>query len=591
MRHVRRFSVSSRVRAGALPLCAALLFGCHGEVGSVDQGSNVPPTPLCDASDPTNVVQGQKIALLTSTQLMNMVRTVSTDPMVGNAAAQSVIDANVFPILDDLHVRFPPPNQEQLKVMIDAETLTPFSLVAQQVATYLSANFATVTKCATPATDSCATDYLNKTAVRAYRRDLTSDEQTRFTNLYNSLKSQIVNGYQVTQTVEQATALAVNALYMSPQLLWRWELGGAASASPPGVYLTDGELASQLSFFMNDSPPDDAILADARSGTLRANIGAHVDRLLQQQSSRDWLEHIMEMYFKLNQLAAANLIDPVKYPDVSGAGLYYDLQKEANLFLNDAMWNGKVMDLLTSRKTFVNSNLASMIYKIPVPSGATATDFVAATLPADQRAGMLTNAGFITSRARPTYVSVVARGLGVESLFLCLVPPSPPTDGAVGDAINAAKANLEMQTAQEQVAFRQNTAPCNGCHPGFDPYGLVLDWYDVAGRFRTTDDLGKQVDGHTTLPKMVGGQTVQSAIELSDVLSKSDVFTNCMASTVLKYALPDATIEVPLPISGVKGCAAAGIANNLRHSSKQGFADLTRAVATSPAFFIRQQVQ
>src|SRR5215831_12330745 len=114
MRHVRRFSVSSRGRAGALPLCAALVFGCHGQVGSVDEGSPVPPTPLCDASDPTNVVQGQKVALLTSTQVMNMGRTVSTDPMVGNAAAQAVIDANVFPLITDLTVRFPPPVSEQL---------------------------------------------------------------------------------------------------------------------------------------------------------------------------------------------------------------------------------------------------------------------------------------------------------------------------------------------------------------------------------------------------------------------------------------------------------------------------------------------
>lgn len=591
MRHVRRFSVPSRWRAGALPLCTALLFGCHGEVGSVDEGTNVPPTPLCDASDPTNVPQPQRVALLTSTQLMNMIRTVSTDPMVGNTVAQMVIDANVFPILDNLNVRFPPPVNEQLKVIIDAETLTPFNLVAQQVGTYVTANFATVTKCATPATDTCATDYLNKLAIRAYRRDPTSDEQTRFTNLYATLKSQIVNGYQVTQTVEQATGLAVNALYMSPQLLWRWELGGATSASPPGVYLTDGELASQLSFFMTDQPPDDAILADARAGTLRNNIGAHVDRLLQTQGSRDWLTHIMEMYFKLNQLAAANLIDGTKFPDVSGVGLYVDLEKEANLFLNDAMWNGKVMDLLTSRKTFLNSNLASMIYKIPVPAGATPTDFVEATLPADQRAGMLTNAGFITTRARPTYVSIVARGLGVESLFLCLIPPPPPTTGVVAEQIATAQANISMQTGQEQVAFRSMTAPCNGCHPGFDPYGLVLDWYDVAGRFRTIDDIGKPVDGHTTLPKMVGGQTVQSAVELANLLSKSDVFTNCMASTVLKYALPEATIEVPLPLSGVKGCATAGIANNLRHSSKQSFADLTRAVATSPAFALRQQIQ
>ena len=53
-------------------------------------------------------------------------------------------------------------------------------------------------------------------------------------------------------------------------------------------------------------------------------------------------------------------------------------------------------------------------------------------------------------------------------------------------------------TAREQVAARATTNPCSACHPTFDPYGLVLDWYDVVGRFRTTDDLGKPVDGTTS---------------------------------------------------------------------------------------------
>jgi hypothetical protein len=590
MRYVRRFSVPSRWRAGALPLCAALLFGCHGEVGSTGDGTSYTETPICDASDPTNVVSPQRIALLTSTQLMNMIRTVSTDPMVGNTVAQMVIDGALFPVVTDLTVRFPPPRVEQYKSILDVETLAPFNNTAAKVGDYVTQNFATVTKCATPATDSCATDYLNKLAIRAYRRQLTTDEQTRFTNLYSSLKSQIVNGYQVTQTVEQATGFAVNALYMSPQLLWRWELGGATSTSPPGVYLTDGELASQLSFFLTDQPPDAMILADAQAGTLRNNIGAHVDRILQQQTSRNWLRHIMEMYFLLNQLPAGNQVDPDKFPIVAGGAVYPDLEKEAQLFLDETLWNGKVMDLLTSRKTFLNSNLASMIYNVPVPAGATPTNFVATELPADQRSGILTNAGFITTRARPTYVSIVSRGLGVEALFLCVVPPSPPTTGAIADQIATATTNISMQTGQEQVAFRSMTAPCNGCHPGFDPYGLVLDWYDVVGRYRMTDDLGKPVDGHTTLPAMVGGQTVQSAVELANVLSKSDTFTNCMASTVLKYALLDAPVEVPFPLQQKKGCAAAGIAHNLRHSSKQSFADLTRAVATSPAFVLRQQM-
>jgi len=84
---------------------------------------------------------------------------------------------------------------------------------------------------------------------------------------------------------------------------------------------------------------------------------------------------------------------------------------------------------------------------------------------------------------------------------------------------------------------------------------------------------------------------VQSAVELASVLSTTDLFTNCMAKTMLQYALLDATIELPLPIAQQKGCAAAGVANSLRKSSGQSFTDLTSAVALSPAFLMRQPTQ
>ena len=583
MRHVRRFPVLTRWRAGLLPVCAAFALGCHGEVGPV--GTGHVETPLCDQSDPTQVVVPQRVELLTSTQLMNMARLISAD------AAQMIIDQALFPVITDITVRFPLQRVEQYKVIPDADTLSPFNNTAQALGTFVTTNFATVTKCATPAQDSCATAYLNALAAKAYRRPLTSDETTRFTTLYTNLKSQLVNGYQVSLSVEEATGNAVYALFMSPQLLWRWELGNQVSSAPAGVYLTDTELASNLSFFLSDGPPDDMLVADAQAGTLRANVASHVDRILKTQASRDWLRHVMEVYFFLNQLPST-LIDSGKFPIVGSGAIFSDLQMSSRLFLDDTMWNGKVLDMITSHKGFVNTNLATMVYNVPVPAQATNTNFVATMLDPMERSGLLTDAGFITTRARSTGVGIIPRGLGVKSLFLCLdTPPPPDSINQPGGPVQTAAAMLDMQTAQEQVATRAMTAPCNSCHPSFDPYGLVLDWYDVVGRYRTTDDLGKPVDGHTTLPATVGGQTVQSAVELANVLSNTDLFTNCMAKTMLLDALIEANIELSLPDGSQKGCAVSAIAHNLRHSSGQSFTDLTKAVATSPAFVLRQQIQ
>jgi hypothetical protein len=517
---------------------------------------------------------------------MNMVTAV-----VDGTEAKSIVDNSFFPVITDLTVRFPPPRMEQIKTIPDSTVLSTFDTMAQNIRDYVTTNFATLSGCGSPAADPCANNYLNKVAAKAYRRALTSDEQTRFSNLYSNLKSQMVNGYQVTTPIETAAGNVVYALFMTPQLLWRWELGQATSTSPPGVYLTDSELASSLSFFLTDQPPDDMLLADAAAGTLRAHVGQHVDRLLGVQASRDWLTKVMAMFFFLNQLPAAK-IDATLFPIVAGGGIFADLQNSSTLFLGDAMWNGKVMDLVTSQKAFVNTNLASMVYMVPVPANATPTNFVETTLDPTTRSGMLTDAGFITSRYRSTGVGVVPRGLGVKNSFLCLQTAGPPpSTSAAGMVIAMQQAMLTTQTAQQQVAFRAANSPCNTCHPSFDPYGLVLDWYDVVGRYRTVDDLGQPVDGHTTLPDVLGGQTVQSAVELAQVLSTSDIFTNCMSATMLQYALLDATIELPLPSIQQKGCAAAGVANTLRTSSGQSFSDLTKAIALSPAFLMRQPTQ
>jgi len=582
MRHVRRFSVPTRWLAGVLPLCAALLGSCHGEVG--DTGTGL-VTPICDATDPTQVVVPQRVLLLTSTQIINMVKLVSTEE------AQAIIDGAIFEVTSDFRARFPPAKFETRKSIPNSTELASFNLLAQHIGDYVRDHFTAVTKCATPGTDACATAYLNDLAKKIYRRALTTGEQERFTALYNTLRSQIVNGCQVTNTVEQATGNAIYALFMTPQFLWRWEIGSSAavSSAPAGVYLTDGELASNLSFFLTDLPPDDMLVAAASAGTLRANIATHVDRILATQTSRDWLTKIMRLYFTLNQISGVVINADVE-PLVETGAIYGDLEEEAKRFVYDVMWNGKVMDLVTSRKTFLNSNLATLVYGVPMPPNASPTNFVEVTLPETERAGLLTNAGFITRTARATGVGVVPRGLAVKALFLCLETPPPPESlTGPGMPVDVQKGMLDMMTARQQVTARE-TPPCNACHPSFDPYGLVLDWYNVIGRFRTVDHLNMPIDGTTELPAEVGGATVHSAVELADELSKSTVFMNCMAKTMLQYGLTDATVELPVPAKMQRGCAAAGVANTVQRSRGQSFTDMVRAVATSPAFVLRQQV-
>ena len=285
MRYARRLSLSSiRLLPAVLPLCAALAMGCHGKVGDVGMpgaggGGNIGiggaagnDVPCAGAAEPRLVVAGQRIMLLTKAEIINTVRY-----LIDDTEAQALVSSGMFSITSFVDQHFPPADGEETN--INATSILPLNNLAEHVGNYVATNFAAVTKCTTPS-DTCAQTYLNQLAAKAYRRALTSDEITRFSGLYGTLKNQVVNNYLVTASIEQATGYSVYALMMSPQLMWRWEHGGTQmSTSPPGVYLSDAELASQLSFFLTDRPPDDMLLAAANAGTLRANLASHVSRI------------------------------------------------------------------------------------------------------------------------------------------------------------------------------------------------------------------------------------------------------------------------------------------------------------------------
>jgi hypothetical protein len=482
----------------------------------------------------------------------------------------------------DVYRSFPP---LQESTITDTSYLQ-LDKIAEHVAGFVLANFPAVTACAN-ATDACAAAYLDSLATRAYRRSLTPDEKARFTALYSRLRApQIVNGYEVTFTVQEATSYAVQALLGSPQMLWRWEIGDPAMASgapgPAGIPLTDHELATHLAFFLTDRPPDDTMLAAANAGTLRANLAVHVDRLLASQVGRDWLRTIMETYFGLNRVPEA-LVDTAKFPLFSPA-LTSDMSIEARKFLDHALWNGNLTDLLLSRTAFLNAGLATSIYMVPVPPGATQTNFVQTMLPAE-RSGLLTNAAFAISRSHPDGRGlVVPRGKFVAAALLCM--PTPAFDHPYPDLKPIPP---PPQTAQEEAASRAAIPLCRQCHAELDPYGLALENYDVLGRYRTTDDLGQPVDAHTTLPAAIGGDAVANGVELAQALATTPAFTNCMANAVLQYAMVDleAYVQVPLPPQQA-GCATAAIVDRYRNVGSKTFADLVRATTASPAFVLRR---
>ena len=217
-----------------------------------------------------------------------------------------------------------------------------------------------MTACGATPTDACAQQYLLKLAQKAYRRPLTSTEQSRVTALYTTaLKS------DAGATINEAVQYGVYAILQAPQFLYRTEFGSDWKVDGS---LSSYEMASTLSYFLTDDMPDQPLL-DAAAQNQLANpddIGAQVDRLLKTEAAKKNFLGAMMSYFAYPNLENQIINDPA-FTGEMRQSMYH----EGELFFETAMWSGSLNDFLLSRTGYANATLAPIygIAQFP-PAGA-----------------------------------------------------------------------------------------------------------------------------------------------------------------------------------------------------------------------------
>ncbi len=478
-------------------------------------------------------------------------------------------------ILDSEHRAFPPLQSPREGNSVTDVQWTTIDAMASEAAQYVFDNFATVTGCGAAPTDECAQQYLSTLAQEAYRRPLTTDEQARVTTLYTTT----LRG-EAGATVNEAVQYSVYAILQSPQLVYRTELGSDWTVD--GM-LSQYEIASALSYFLTDDEPDQQLLAAASQNQLSTpeQIGAQVDRLLATPAVRQNLHDAMMSYFNYQGLEGLVIQDPA-FTDGVAASMYH----EGELFLDNALWNGTLNDLLLSRKSTVNASLAEIYGIAPFPQAGTTPDadgFAPVDLPAN-RIGIVTMPGFLTTRSRPTETSVVGRGLLIKNAILCTDTPPPPAN--LADEINRVNDEQEAanQTEREKSMYRQTTVPCSGCHASFDPYGLALDEYDLVGRFREVDAEGRSIDTSVTLPDQIGGGSAADIVEVAQQIAGTGAFAKCMGRNLINYFLAD----VSAGSANINSCSAQHVLDTFV-TTDQTFSSLIKSVATSSTFVNRSK--
>ncbi|HVR18829.1 MAG TPA: DUF1592 domain-containing protein, partial [Polyangiaceae bacterium] len=425
----------------------------------------------------THVTTAKRIVRLTDNQLVNTYVSLFGQPATTTIAMTEEIPPAAS--------RSFPPLAEAGTIMSSDQWLRR-DRMAQAAMTYVGANTATLTPCtATPTDATCGQNAVLTFAEKAYRRPLSTDEQDSLRVLWTELTT--TNG----GSVAEAIRFGYYAVLSAPEFLYRTEYGGDWAAQGE---LDQYEMANELSYFLTDGPPDPPLLAAAAANQLKDKtvLRTQADRVLATPASRANLEAAMVSYFNIDTMPTS--IPPTATPGLTvTGGLTTSMIREGELFLANTLWAGTLGDLVTSRRTWVNSQIAMPIYGVSVASTDPNT-FTEIMLPED-RMGLLTLSPFLTSRTRPDGASVVGRGLAVNAALVCSVNPAfPEGNTTVTDAIAAQASWNEKQKADFRADPANGALGCPGCHAQFDAMGLVLEHYDAVGRFRTMDLKGNNID-------------------------------------------------------------------------------------------------
>ncbi|MFN7560855.1 MAG: DUF1592 domain-containing protein, partial [Prosthecobacter sp.] len=298
------------------------------------------------------------------------------------------------------------------------------------------------------------------------------------------------------------------------------------------------DLASRLSYALWAAPPDDALLAAAKSGKLTqdAELKKQIERMIADERITGFVNGFLDSWLNLRDLGS-------QPPPRENFRSYYaedlpsSMKAEARLFFRDLLKNnGSAAQFIDCEHTFVDKKLAKL-YELPEKDKLRLADgFQKASLKGNNhRGGLLGMAAVLTVSANGVETSPVTRGVWVTENFLGVPPPPPP------DVVPAIDPDVSgATTIRDRLAKHRADAACAECHRKIDPLGFSLEAYDPVGRWRKSYPKSKNAKDAPkidTTGEFPSGETYADFAGFKQVIrdTRSDLFTRHLIRQLLTY--------------------------------------------------------
>ena len=416
----------------------------------------------------------------------------------------------------------------------------------------------------------CATSFVQRVGLHLFRRPLTDAEVSGYVAMHDSVARSRKSFYDGMQS-------ALVGLLIAPDLLFRVENTVVDPSNPNVLRLDAWSMASRLSFFLWDSPPDAELLAAAGSGALLTpqGLNAQVDRLLMSPRIAEGTRAFFSDTLGFDGFAT-HAVDTTLYPKFT-KHVSEDAGEQTMRTIVDHLLvkNRPYGDLFVTRDTFLTPALAA-VYGVPLPRSQElggAVPWVPYQFPeGDPRVGILTQASFLSLNSHPGTTSITLRGKALREKLLCQKVPPPP--GNIDFSLVTNVHNDQLRTARKRLNAHSADAMCAGCHKITDPIGFALENFDTASAFRTHEQ-GDSIDTSGNLD----GKPFSNIKELAQLLRVSPAANSCIVNRAYAFGVqrrPEKTEREWLTKTYAEFTQSGGVHWRV----------LLRKIATNPDFYV-----
>lgn len=392
------------------------------------------------------------------------------------------------------------------------------------------ASRAAVVPCA-GTSDACVEQFVSSFGRRAFRRPLSTEEQTRYVALFKQAPELV----DAPDAFSGGVSLVVEAMLQSPEFLYRVEV--ELEQQPGGLAkLTPYQLASKLSFTLWNTTPDLALLDAAERGQLSNADGlrAQVTRLLDDPRARQAVDDFHAQWLDLARYRSV-VRDPALFPAFTST-MTASMQEETTRFLRAVFLDEKrpFEALYRGDFTFVNAELAR-VYGL---SGSFDASFTRVALDPAKRRGFLTQPGFLASHSYSRTDSPIHRGVFVIRRVL----GQPQADPPPGVDFTLPPIDATIRTTRDQVTVKTSPRDCAGCHTAINGPGFAFGHYDALGQWRDTEN-GWDLDTTGSFYLANEKRSFGDALEMIDLIAASGEARRAYARSWFRYASQRADVE------------------------------------------------